>query len=117
MYKAVEYTCQKINWAQLTMATVAQNLSHDTPLELRRTRSSYLLLFCLWQSYVLPFATQHLRYLTTQTQVQQLVQIVQSDKSPDRWTNFTAANREPIWPDIGSRFAPVKLVHWPGDLS
>jgi hypothetical protein len=54
MCKAAEHAFQKINWAYLTIAAVAHNLRHDTPLELRHTRSSPLILFRLWQSCVLP---------------------------------------------------------------
>jgi hypothetical protein len=50
MYKAAEHACQKCDWAHLTIAAVAHNLRHDTPLELRHTRSSPLILFRLWQS-------------------------------------------------------------------
>jgi hypothetical protein len=72
MQKTVEHACQEINWAHLTIAAVAHNLRYDTPLELRHTRSSPLILYRLWQSCVLPFATQHLRYLATQTEVQKV---------------------------------------------
>jgi hypothetical protein len=73
IYKAAEHACQKLNWAHLTIAAVAHNLRHDTPLEFRHTRSSPLILFRLWQSFVIPFATQNLRNLTTQTQVQKVL--------------------------------------------
>ena len=78
MYEAAEHACQKINWAHLTIAAVAHNLRYDTPPELKHTRSSPLILYRLWQSCVLPFATQHLRYFTTHPQVQK-VQIAHSD--------------------------------------
>ena len=70
MYKTAEHACQKIIWAHFTIAAVAHNLRHDPPL--RHTRSSPLVLFRFWQSCVLPFATQHLGYLNTKTQVQKV---------------------------------------------
>jgi len=69
MHKAAAHACQKINWAHLTIAAVAHSLRHDTPRTIRHTRSCPLILFRLWQSNTLTFATQHLRYLTTQDQV------------------------------------------------
>ena len=72
MHKAAKQACQKINWAHLTIAAVAHSLRHDTPQAIRHTRSSPLILFRLWQSNTLNFATQHLRYFTTQDQVNQV---------------------------------------------
>jgi hypothetical protein len=69
MFAAANHMVSKINWAHLTIAAVAHSLHHDTPLRLQHCRSSPLLLFRLWQSCVLPFATTNLRYLTNNAQI------------------------------------------------
>jgi hypothetical protein len=38
-------------------------------------------------------------------------------RTADQYLAFTGANRTNIWPDIGPRLAPVKLVHRSCDLS
>jgi len=72
MQLVTKYTCEKINWAHLTVFTIAHSLKHDTPASLRGTRTSPLILYCISQSCVLSHATQNLRYLLTHTQVQQV---------------------------------------------
>jgi len=63
---------QKINWAYQTVSAIAHSLKYDNPASLRRTRTSPLILYRIWQSRVLSHATQNLRNLPTPTQVQQV---------------------------------------------
>ena len=71
MEAATKHICKKINAAHQTVAAVAHSsLRYDTPAILRGIRSSPLVLFRIWQSCVLSFATEHLRYLVNNTQIE-----------------------------------------------
>ena len=70
MEAATKHICRKINAAHQTVAAVAHSLRYDTPAILRGIRSSPLVLFRIWQSCVLSFATEHLRYLVNNTQIE-----------------------------------------------
>jgi hypothetical protein len=69
MEAAMKHICRKINAAHETVAAVAHSLRHDSPATERGIRSSPYVLFRIWQPCVLGFATEHLRYLVTNTQI------------------------------------------------
>ena len=60
---------RKINAAHQTVAAVAHSLRYDSAAIDRGIRSSPYVLFRIWQPCVLGLATEILRYLVTNTQI------------------------------------------------
>jgi len=71
MEAAMKHICWKINAAHpsQTVAAVAHRLRYDSSATDRGIRSSPCVLFRIWQSCVLSFATENLRCLVTNSQI------------------------------------------------
>jgi len=69
MEAAMKHICRKINAAHQTVATVTHSLKYDSSATYRGIRSSPYVLFRIWQPCVLGFATENLRYLVTNAQI------------------------------------------------
>jgi len=69
MEAAMKHICRKINAAHQTVAAVAHSLRYDSSATDRGIRSSPYVLFRIWQPCVLGFATENLRYLVTNAQI------------------------------------------------
>ena len=65
----MKHICRKINAAHQTVAAVAHSLRYDSSATDRGIRSSPYVLFRIWQPCVLGFATENLRYLVTNAQI------------------------------------------------
>jgi len=69
MEAALKHTCRKINAAHQTVAAVAHSLRCDFSATDRIIRSSPYVLFRTRQPCTLGFATENLRYLVTNAQI------------------------------------------------
>jgi len=69
MEVATKHICRKINATYQTFAAVAHSLRNDSSATARGIRSSPYVLFRIWQPCVLGFATENLRYLVTNAQI------------------------------------------------
>jgi len=69
MEAAMKHICRKINAAHQTVAAVAHSLRHDSSSTDRGIRSRPYVLFRIWQPCVLGFASENLRYLITNAQI------------------------------------------------
>jgi len=69
MEAAMKHICWKINAAHHTVAAVAHSLRYDSSATERGIQSSPYVLFRIWQPCVLGFATENLRYLVTNAQI------------------------------------------------
>jgi len=69
MEAAMKHICRKINAAHQTGAAVAHSLRYDSSATDRGNRSSPYVLYRIWQPCVLAFATENLRYLVTNAQI------------------------------------------------
>jgi len=65
----MKHICRKINTAHQTVAAVAHSLRYDSSATDRGIRCSPYVLFHIWQPCVLGFATENLRYLVTNAQI------------------------------------------------
>jgi len=69
METATKHICRKINAVHQTVAAVAHSLRYDSSATDRGIRSSPYVLFRICQPCVLGFATENLRYLVTNAQI------------------------------------------------
>jgi len=65
----MKHICRKINAAHETVAAVAHSQRYDSSATDRGFRSSPYVLFHIWQPCVVSFATENLRYLVTNAQI------------------------------------------------
>jgi len=69
MEATMKHICRKINTAHQTVDAVAHSLRYDSSATDRGIRSSPYVLFRIWQLCVLGFATEILRYLVNNAQI------------------------------------------------
>jgi len=76
MEAAMKHICRQINAAHQTVAAVAHSLRYDSSATDRGIQSSPYVLFRIWQPCVLGFATENLRYLVTNAQIDAVERIL-----------------------------------------
>jgi len=69
MEVAMKHVCRKINAVHQTVAAVAHSLRYNSSATDRGIRSSPYVLFRIWQPCFLGFATENVRYLVTNAQI------------------------------------------------
>jgi len=69
MKAAMKHICRKINATYQTVAAVAHSLRYDSSATDRGIRSSPYILCRIWRPCVLGFATENLRYLVINAQI------------------------------------------------